>query len=117
MSAMTTQKFRNFLFFFNDTATTEIYTLSLHDALPIFDLLARDLALEHDPSTFHRSRSPELSQEIGQDHVGVPADHAHDVLEVAQDRRLPFDDDVGGRDLEPLAAAQRRGECLLRTGQ
>src|SRR3712207_7427329 len=25
-------------FFFNDTATTEIYTLSLHDALPIFGL-------------------------------------------------------------------------------
>src|SRR3712207_7994992 len=31
-------------FFFNDTATTEIYTLSLHDALPI-SLLAR---LEHE---------------------------------------------------------------------
>src|SRR2546421_5373982 len=27
-----------FFFFFNDTATTEIYTLSLHDALPISDL-------------------------------------------------------------------------------
>src|SRR3989475_145940 len=27
--------FSLFLFFFNDTATTEIYTLSLHDALPI----------------------------------------------------------------------------------
>src|SRR2546430_15800387 len=26
-----------FFFFFNDTATTEIYTLSLHDALPIFE--------------------------------------------------------------------------------
>src|SRR5256885_17013409 len=25
-----------FYFFFNDTATTEIYTLSLHDALPIY---------------------------------------------------------------------------------
>src|SRR5260221_5095895 len=25
----------SFIFFFNDTATTEIYTLSLHDALPI----------------------------------------------------------------------------------
>src|SRR3712207_8909029 len=25
-----------FVFFFNDTATTEIYTLSLHDALPIW---------------------------------------------------------------------------------
>src|SRR3712207_9399645 len=29
-----------FVFFFNDTATTEIYTLSLHDALPI----SRDFA-------------------------------------------------------------------------
>src|ERR1041385_3571189 len=26
-----------FFFFFNDTATTEIYTLSLHDALPIWE--------------------------------------------------------------------------------
>src|SRR2546426_12821837 len=26
-------------FFFNDTATTEIYTLSLHDALPISDMV------------------------------------------------------------------------------
>src|SRR2546430_6306811 len=37
-----THKFFIF-FFFNDTATTEIYTLSLHDALPI--CLARALAL------------------------------------------------------------------------
>src|SRR3712207_8640469 len=29
---------RRSFFFFNDTATTEIYTLSLHDALPIFRL-------------------------------------------------------------------------------
>src|SRR6266496_6717831 len=28
-------QFFTFFFFFNDTATTEIYTLSLHDALPI----------------------------------------------------------------------------------
>src|SRR5258705_8294246 len=27
-----------YFFFFNDTATTEIYTLSLHDALPISDI-------------------------------------------------------------------------------
>src|SRR3712207_8371426 len=32
------------MFFFNDTATTEIYTLSLHDALPI--LIIVDRALE-----------------------------------------------------------------------
>src|SRR2546422_11511208 len=29
----------SFFFFFNDTATTEIYTLSLHDALPISELV------------------------------------------------------------------------------
>jgi len=34
-----------FFFFFNDTATTEIYTLSLHDALPILDL--RQLAVAY----------------------------------------------------------------------
>src|SRR2546426_4064371 len=33
-----------FFFFFNDTATTEIYTLSLHDALPI--LFHRDYKLD-----------------------------------------------------------------------
>src|SRR2546427_1946867 len=34
-----------FFFFFNDTATTEIYTLSLHDALPIFALIIPGLIL------------------------------------------------------------------------
>src|SRR2546429_3987305 len=34
-------------FFFNDTATTEIYTLSLHDALPIF----------HDRAGHHRAQT------------------------------------------------------------
>src|SRR3712207_7924218 len=32
-------------FYFNDTATTEIYTLSLHDALPIFDGVLADVQL------------------------------------------------------------------------
>src|SRR2546427_7955171 len=37
-----------FLFFFNDTATTEIYTLSLHDALPIFiELIERLVRLQN----------------------------------------------------------------------
>src|SRR5256885_8363173 len=31
-----------FFFFFNDTATTEIYTLSLHDALPIWIKFMKD---------------------------------------------------------------------------
>src|SRR3712207_8872407 len=32
-------------FFFNDTATTEIYTLSLHDALPIYHAVLRILSV------------------------------------------------------------------------
>src|SRR3712207_9502514 len=40
---------KNYIFFFfNDTATTEIYTLSLHDALPIYQILQtvlKELAL------------------------------------------------------------------------
>src|SRR5256885_16575146 len=60
-----------FFFFFNDTATTEIYTLSLHDALPISRqicrLAARDEArhvalgmshllyrLQHEPGFQHQ---------------------------------------------------------------
>src|SRR3712207_8206889 len=36
-----------FVFFFNDTATTEIYTLSLHDALPISTVLPRCSVVVH----------------------------------------------------------------------
>src|SRR2546430_3536324 len=36
--SLSTPLLSSFFFFFNDTATTEIYTLSLHDALPIYPL-------------------------------------------------------------------------------
>src|SRR5271165_7601908 len=44
-----------FFFFFNDTATTEIYTLSLHDALPIRPRTIRAPA-SHAASTRARSK-------------------------------------------------------------
>src|SRR3712207_7838770 len=37
------------IFFFNDTATTEIYTLSLHDALPIYDVVFIDADKPNNP--------------------------------------------------------------------
>src|SRR2546430_6089062 len=37
-------KICSFFFFFNDTATTEIYTLSLHDALPIYPKLMKSFS-------------------------------------------------------------------------
>src|ERR1044072_5021142 len=39
-----TDIYSNAAFFFNDTATTEIYTLSLHDALPISDDVGKPVA-------------------------------------------------------------------------
>src|SRR5438270_3609109 len=37
-----------YVFFFNDTASTEIYTLSLHDALPIYQLAKKTLTANRD---------------------------------------------------------------------
>src|SRR3712207_7244656 len=45
------------MFFFNDTATTEIYTLSLHDALPILNELQGDQA-EDDEDELSRGERP-----------------------------------------------------------
>src|ERR1035438_10906486 len=44
-----------FFFFFNDTATTEIYTLSLHDALPIYPQSGPAYPPKVLPCHFHRS--------------------------------------------------------------
>src|SRR3712207_8050353 len=44
------------IFFFNDTATTEIYTLSLHDALPIWRPAAVDGRHVGRPSALQRVR-------------------------------------------------------------
>src|SRR6267378_1453369 len=53
-------------FFFNDTATTEIYTLSLHDALPI-SLHRRRLrvpVVHREPPRQARARSEEHTSEL-----------------------------------------------------
>src|SRR3712207_9507222 len=54
LSTLTYIEIANQVFFFNDTATTEIYTLSLHDALPICDDFAqRNVSSElQDPHSF-----------------------------------------------------------------
>src|SRR6516164_9816112 len=55
------------VFFFNDTATPEIYTLSLHDALPIRWVLVRDPAGIRKPQAFlctDLNRSEEHTSEL-----------------------------------------------------
>src|SRR5437667_6657088 len=56
-----------FFFFFNDTATTEIYTLSLHDALPILERL---------PVGPHRLR-PDLGSDVARDRCDSPGVVTH----------------------------------------
>src|SRR2546426_5484302 len=56
-----------FFFFFNDTATTEIYTLSLHDALPISYRVTRPAPRAPCPSvdpTHRPGRSEEHTSEL-----------------------------------------------------
>src|SRR5207253_10579592 len=55
-----------FFFFFNDTATTEIYTLSLHDALPIFGDSRRghEELVIHGVGRQHHERSEEHTSEL-----------------------------------------------------
>src|SRR3712207_8329818 len=71
------------LFFFNDTATTEIYTLSLHDALPIFDVAAleRRRRVDRHDAGMGLGRAHERHVELaGHDHVvhvGGPRSEEH----------------------------------------
>src|SRR5215218_11381155 len=55
-----------FFFFFNDTATTEIYTLSLHDALPISARRGQLAQPPRDPlrRPLQRRRSEEHTSEL-----------------------------------------------------
>src|SRR6266436_7204773 len=56
---------RVYFFFFNDTATTEIYTLSLHDALPIS---GHEI---YNPSTAGRGRLASLEEDARREAVSV----------------------------------------------
>src|SRR2546422_8555277 len=55
-------------FFFNDTATTEIYTLSLHDALPIYRLIGLRRVADGGPNR-HSGRGPGYR---GRGDIGAP---------------------------------------------
>src|SRR5260370_19165852 len=65
----------SFFFFFNDTATTEIYTLSLHDALPICSvavcsICARDMLTLLTTESRACRRSEEHTSEL-QSHLNL----------------------------------------------
>src|SRR2546430_13248035 len=64
-----------FFFFFNDTATTEIYTLSLHDALPIYRPRSPGFRLGRQPEPRDRSDARRLRCRGGLAAAECPAQH------------------------------------------
>src|SRR5256886_17341940 len=88
----------SFFFFFNDTATTEIYTLSLHDALPIYVV---DLVWivgapgGHDAHVTLGFLGLDLGVRIGhREDDGIPG-HALDVTNRKDARHAQPDEDFG----------------------
>src|SRR2546425_5637116 len=69
-----------FFFFFNDTATTEIYTLSLHDALPILRrrrsgapfAVAEPDDCDEEQQLDRREHGRRPPEDVGEEHVGGP---------------------------------------------
>src|SRR5436305_4630018 len=64
----------SFVFFFTDTATTEIYTLSLHDALPIWRLSSRGRGSPPSgspPASSARSPTDRKSTRLNSSHVRI----------------------------------------------
>src|SRR5215216_8068703 len=57
------------IFFFNDTATTEIYTLSLHDALPISPIPAAAMAVSTAAALLRHSWSSAAGSERSEEHT------------------------------------------------
>src|SRR5258707_8150921 len=95
----------NHIFFFNDTATTEIYTLSLHDALPIYE---RNGAVGQ--------RDPELTDEVaaGRD-LGRNGGEA--VGEVRARKLIEEDDDAGCDQGEVEDGERLAGEVVVADGE
>src|SRR5256885_14896142 len=80
-------------FFFNDTATTEIYTLSLHDALPISRGLSRDrrraLRAARVRDGRHRAGRRRLRRALRQLHgARDPAARGHGLLRARRGRTV-----------------------------
>src|SRR2546430_16281028 len=72
-----------FFFFFNDTATTEIYTLSLHDALPISDVRCRRRSHCGNATVGHHARGSRCSSRNGGDRKSTRLNSSHSQISYA----------------------------------
>src|SRR2546429_4926523 len=80
------------LFFFNDTATTEIYTLSLHDALPISQsLAARVEELMHQAKLDRKEALKLAAKERSEEHTSELQSRLHLVCRLLLEKKKTSD--------------------------
>src|SRR3989442_10736993 len=106
-----------YVFFFNDTATTEIYTLSLHDALPIclrrvaprgVALLGRARAVAARPAARRRLGRGRPSRR-SEEHTSELQSRPHLVCRLLLEKKNTW--------ARTAAARQRLQRCLILRGQ
>src|SRR5258708_24464845 len=73
----------SFLFFFNDTATTEIYTLSLHDALPIYPPLTKSKGSAPAAKSQEQQLSSWLDKKYPKDRKSTRLNSSHQIISYA----------------------------------
>src|SRR5687767_15653551 len=80
-------------FFFNDTAPTEIYTLSLHDALPIsrLDAAAVVRAVRLPNATWQTAVSPLVEKSRSEEHTSELQSLAYLVCRLLLEKKKKFD--------------------------
>src|SRR4051812_49660341 len=78
------------LFFFNDTATTEIYTLSLHDALPICLRSRETDSRSRSPARFTSFPSPSTSSTRSEEHTSELQSHVNLVCRLLLEKKKRF---------------------------
>src|SRR2546429_9966139 len=74
-------------FFFNDTATTEIYTLSLHDALPIWPRPRRSRAARRRPAPRRRETGVRAPRARSEEHTSELQSRLHLVCRLLLEKK------------------------------
>src|SRR2546426_6762623 len=103
-------------FFFNDTATTEIYTLSLHDALPIYGALltaAQELRDDGTSAYAARAATGETLESRSEEHTSELQSPCNLVCRLLLEKKKkktigPAEDERNSGDLAPVRCFRRR---------
>src|SRR2546428_13425184 len=104
----------NYFFFFNDAATTEIYPLSLHDALPISCAAVRAELLSHVGLAVARRIAQRQDAPAGR--AAPPAFERDEQVAVRRHSEMPWRADLIGDDDGAEARRQREAAVVGVTG-